>query len=534
MSRLEILFPRGLTLPTRDEIDREIARIDCARLAGFVQHAWHVLEPTQQYVPGWHIDAVCEHLEAVSAGEITRLLINVPPGCMKSLLVSVFWPAWEWGPLGRPSTRYVTTSHSESFATRDARKMRDLIKSEWYRSLWGDRVSLVREGETSFANTATGFREAMPFKSLTGARGDRVIIDDPHSVEMAESEADRERTTRLFRESIPTRLNDPEQSAIVIVMQRLHEQDVSGVAIELGLGYEHLMLPMEYEPSRRCRTSIGFADPRTADGELLCEGRFPRQVVERDKAALGKYAVAGQFQQRPMPRGGGIFQRDHWRLWEAAKFPPVEYVVASCDTAYTAKQENDPSALTIWGYWRENDRPRAILMWAWRKWLPLHGAEVERMPGETDNAYERRTQPSWGLVEWLIWSCKRFKVDMLLIESKAAGIPTAQEIQRRIGRTESWGVKLVDPKGDKTARAHAVQPVWANGLIYAPDKVWADMVIDEMASFPRGKYDDITDTATQAIRHMRDLGLLTFAPEDLAALVAETTYRSPDKPLYDV
>lgn len=521
-------------LPTLEEIDRALTRRDCDRLAGFVRHAWHVLEPSADYVHGWHIDAICEHLEAVTDGRLTRLLINVPPGAMKSLLVSVFWPAWEWGPAGLPATRYVTTSHSENFAKRDARKMRDLINSEWYQSLWGDQVRLAREGETSFANTATGFREAMPFKSLTGARGDRVIIDDPHSTETAESEAERERATRLFRESVPTRLNNPVSSAIVIVMQRLHEQDVSGVAIDLGLGYEHLMLPMEFEPARRCRTSIGFVDPRTTDGELLCEGRFPRQVVERDKLVLGKYAVAGQFQQRPMPRGGGIFQRDHWRLWDQLKFPPLEYVVASCDTAYTEKTENDPSALTIWGYWREHDRPRAVLMWAWRKWLPLHGAELERDPGETEKAYERRAQPSWGLVEWLIWSCRRFTVDLLLIESKAAGIPAAQEIQRRIARTESWGVKLVEPKGDKSSRAHAVQPVWANGLIYAPDKEWADMVIDEMASFPRGQYDDITDTATQAVKHLRDLGLLTYAPEDLAAMIADTTYKSADRPLYDV
>ena len=166
---------------------------------------------------------------------------------MKSLLVSVFWPAWEWGPQGRASLRYLASSYSENYVKRDSRRMRDLVASEWYQGLWGDKVRLVRAGELSFANEETGFREGVPFPSLTGGRGDRVIIDDPHSTETAESEAERTRTARIFRESVPTRLNDPATSAIVIIMQRLHANDVSGIALSLKLGYDHLCLPMEFE-----------------------------------------------------------------------------------------------------------------------------------------------------------------------------------------------------------------------------------------------------------------------------------------------
>ena len=140
-------------------------------LVGFVREAWHVLEPNSAYAHGWHIEAICDHLEAITAGRLNRLLINVPPGMMKSLLVSVFWPAWEWGPRGLASLRYLASSYSENYVKRDSRRMRDLVASEWYQALWGDKVRLVRAGELSFANEATGFREGVPFPSLTGGVG---------------------------------------------------------------------------------------------------------------------------------------------------------------------------------------------------------------------------------------------------------------------------------------------------------------------------------------------------------------------------
>ncbi|MPZ59207.1 MAG: hypothetical protein GEU91_22540 [Rhizobiales bacterium] len=217
-------------------------------MVGFVREAWRVPEPTAYYVHGWHIDLLCEHLEAITFGRLlshglsNRLLINVPPGSMKSLIVSVLWPAWEWGPCGLGSLRYLTTSYSENYVKRDCRKMRDLVASEWYQARWGGLVHLTRTGELSFENNCTGNREGRPFSGLTGGRGDRLIIDDPHSTETAESDAERERSTRLFRESVPLRVNDPQKSAIVIIMQRLHQDDVSGVALALKLGYVHVML----------------------------------------------------------------------------------------------------------------------------------------------------------------------------------------------------------------------------------------------------------------------------------------------------
>ncbi len=319
----------------------EASKERCRTLVGFIKEAWHVIEPSNPYVHGWHIDAVCEHLQAVSAGQIPRLLINIPPGTAKSLMVSVAWPSFEWGPGGMSTMRYLSTSYSDRYVARDSRRMRDLILSEWYQDRWPLR--LLREGEVSFENEHKGWREGVPFKSLTGGRAHRVLVDDPHSSESAESEAERETASRIFRESLPTRLVEPATSAIIVIMQRLHVRDISALAIEAG--YCHLMLPMEFEPDRKCYTSIGFEDPRTKEGELLFPERFPREVVDRDKRVMGSYATAGQFAQRPTVREGGLFKRSWFRPIGAA--PVGTKWVRYWDLAATEEQLGSTAAYTV-------------------------------------------------------------------------------------------------------------------------------------------------------------------------------------------
>ena len=287
-----------------------IEREACSRsLSTFIRRAWAVLEPGQPYVHGWHIDAMAEHLEAVTAGQITRLLINIPPGTMKSLMTGVLWPAWEWGPRGLAHQRFIGASHEATLATRDNLRMRRLVQSEWFQSLWPLAFTGDQNEKTYFENERTGWRQSCAVKSMTGRRGDRVAWDDPHSVEDAHSKAALAEAERVFSETLPTRLNNPDRSTIVITMQRLHEADISGVILSRDLGYDHLCLPMEWEAPRKA-TSIGFVDPRTQVGELLFPERFPRAVVDRDKKVMGAYAVAGQLQQRPAPPGGEEFQPD--------------------------------------------------------------------------------------------------------------------------------------------------------------------------------------------------------------------------------
>lgn len=519
-------------------------------LAEFVKHAWRVIEPGQPYVHGWHIDFICAHLEAITdgveldSGELyNRLLVNVPPGTMKSLLIGVFWPAWEWGPRNMPHMRYVCAAHSQDLAIRDGLRMRRLVVSEWYQGHWGDRVVLTgdQNQKTKFENTATGFRQATAAGSITGARGDRVIIDDPHSVDGANSDQQRQSTLTWFLEAVPTRVNNPDRSAIVVVMQRLHEEDVSGVILSKGLGYDHIMLPMRYDPARAWPTKLGYADPREEDGELLFPDRFPLDVVERDERAMGPYATAGQFQQQPEPRGGGIIKDHWWQLWDKPEYPPIEFIVASLDTAYTTKAENDFSALTVWGVFsapsegqatRSVDRygrtvelrtsyqseslgpvPKVMLMYAWQVKLELH-----------------------ELAEKVAATCSRMRVDRLLIENKAAGHSVAQEIRRLFG-AEAFAVQMYDPKTlDKTARLYSVQHIFAEGMVYAPDKDWAEQVIRQCSVFPKGKNDDLVDTVSMSLNHMRSVGMLTRAAERLAELeeAQRFTGNGGDAPLYNV
>lgn len=497
----------------------ELDKADCEEsLLAFTRRHWDVLEPATPFVGGWAVEAICEHLEAVTSGDITRLLINVPPGFSKSMLTNVFWPAWEWGPKRRAYERYLTFSYAAQLTERDNRRFRELIQSPDYVRLWGDRFALEKKGEELVSTNKTGWKIASSVKGVsTGERGSRVLFDDPHNVKQAESDPVREETVRWFREGMSNRLNDMEKSAIAIIMQRVHENDVSGAAIEMG-DYEHLMIPMEWD-GRRYHTSIGWTDPREDDGELAWEERFSAKVVARLKATLGPYGYAGQYQQAPTPRGGGIFRRDWWQLWgnpddpddpQFKKFPACEYIIASLDCAYTEKTENDYSALTIWGAFRDrNDMPKAILMNAWRDRLTIH-----------------------ELVEKVTATCKKFRVDKLLIEAKASGISVFQEI-RRLHSHEGFGVQLVDPKGgDKIARAYACQAFFSDEMIFAPDREWSDMVITEMASFPRAPHDDLVDSCTMALKHFRDAGLLIHGAEMATDLADELAHKPNNRPLY--
>jgi predicted phage terminase large subunit-like protein len=342
---------------TRHEADA--IRERCSRsFAAFVREAWHVIEPGTTLRWNWHLDAMCDHLQGITEGRLSPwLIINVPPGSSKSTIVSVLWQAWEWGPRALRHHRFVSASFEEGNVTRDTRKTRDLIQSEWYATLWPEVLEsngkLKRAGETSFANGATGFREGVTFSAITGKRGDRVLIDDPHSLKGAESETQRNTTVREFLEGGLNRTNDASTSAMVIVMQRLHQEDLTGALLARQLGFVHLMIPMEFEPARRCTTPLlvddgqggkkNWTDPRSYMGELMDPVRVPPEAITRQKKA-GPYAWSGQYQQNPVPREGGMFDVAKLDIVETA--PGGGTVVAGWDIA-GSKRKTSPYTVRV-------------------------------------------------------------------------------------------------------------------------------------------------------------------------------------------
>ena len=509
-------------------------------LYAFLQAAWPHFDPAP-FDGNWHIEAIAEHLEAVVDGDVTRLVINVPPRSCKTSLCSLVLPAWVWaqreiGPNSGPQVKFLYASYGESLSLDHSVMCRRLIKSEWYQERWGDRFSLLSDADmkSRFDNSKGGNRQITSIGGrVTGKGADLIIIDDPNATNDI-SDSKLNEVTDWFDNTIRSRLNDKKTGAIMLIQQRTAEKDLTGHILEKYTedGYDHVMIPLEFEPDRSFPTSIGWKDPRTKLGEQLWPERFDEKFVRAEKR--NKYVWAGQYQQRPEVAGGGIIKRDWWQTWEEPSFPPMDYILASLDTAYTAKTTNDPSAMTVWGVFTTDDRATGGRI------INSDGRPVyfDRVYNET--APKLMLMHAWAehlefydLIKKIEKTCKTLKVDKLLVENKAAGISVAQELRRLYGGAD-FAVQLSDPKSlDKMARLFSVQHLFEEGIIYAPDKTWADMVITQVGQFPKGKHDDLVDTSSQAIRHLRDIGLLTRSTERMEELGRMITYPGGgDVPLY--
>ena len=454
-----------------------IEREFCKRsLASFARQAWKVLEPTTQLKWGWALDAICLHLEAVTDGRITRLLMNVPPGTMKSLLTGVIWPAWEWGPAGMPEKRFLSTAHMQTLAIRDNMKCRRLIQSDWYQARWPVMLTSDQNAKTKFENDSTGFREAMAFTSMTGARGDRVILDDPLSADDANSDAALLAAELAFLETLPTRINN-ESSAIVVIMQRLQERDTSGLILSKGLPYTHLCLPMRFEAERRCVTPI-FTDPRKNEGELLFPERFAEPQVKELERTLGSYATAGQLQQRPVPRGGGLFKRS-W--FSAVKALPVGCrFVRGWDLAAT---EDSEAAATAGVLMAKAPDGRFIIADVVREQLGPMGVErLMKATAEQDNAKHGSVRGSYPQ------------------DPGQAGKAQAQHIARHV--LVGFDYHFSPESGDKETRALPLSAQAEAGNVFLLEGPWNEAFLTEVSGFPMGKWKDQVDAASRAFTEL--------------------------------
>lgn len=477
-------------------------RLASAKLYEFVRQSWPVVEPGVPFIPSWHIEEICEHLEAVSAGDIRKLLINIPPRHSKSTIVSVMWPMWEW--CAQPEQKFLCASYSGNLSIRDNLKARRLVQSPWYQERWGHLFELAgdQNAKQRFENDKTGYRLATSVGgTATGEGGSRLILDDPHSAQEAQSDVIRESALEWFDVVWSTRLNDPKRDAMVTIMQRLHERDISGHILEDIGGWEHLCIPAEWDGKRR-KTSLGPYDPRKKVGELICPERFGEKEVTELKQLLGVYGSAGQLQQDPTPAEGGILKTTHFRLWPHDKaLPQFEYILQSYDCAFTEKTSGDPTACTVWAMFTFENQRQAMLIDAWDEHLSypdLRSRAIKDWGTEyggmsKDSAFNRARRP-----------------DRILVEAKASGQSLLQDL--RLAKVPAIGYN--PGAADKISRAHQAAPTLELGILWLPESSknpghpvsWAAGFVKQLGKFPVAEHDDYVDTFTQAVIYLRDSG----------------------------
>jgi predicted phage terminase large subunit-like protein len=469
---------RQFVLDLSQQVGAEVAGAEYVFAPGlpylqFIREAWPIIEPGRVFVDGWHIGAICEHLEAVTRFEIRKLLINMPPRHMKSIAVSACLTPWVW--TWAPIRRFFYASYDAKLSRRDNQKARDIVESDWYQRRWGERVMLKRDQneKDKFENTFSGYRFATSVGGrATGEGGDFVICDDPHNVKDVGRERDTRRVAVLdwWDNAIPSRLNDPKQGAFVIVAQRVHQADLSGHVLERD-GWVHLCLPAEYE-GRKYWTPLGFEDPRTVAGDLLWPERYGREELDTIKAGMRESEYAGQYQQRPAPAGGAVFKWDWFRAFAVA--PRMERLVVFWDTAQKTKQDSAYSCAQLWGEgyggWYLLDSYRARLDYPDLK---------ERI---------RELYEAWS-------------ADEVVIEDKSSGTSVIQDLQR------GSMVPVVPydlPGGDKLMRAKAQAATVKGGNVWVPERAeWLEDFKDEATTFPGSAYKDQVDVMSMALEYFQ-------------------------------
>ena len=470
-----MLDEQTLELPAEAIFSLEVSILTDS-LYDFVKEAFPVIE-TDPFVDGWHIKAVCTYLEKVYYGEITRQIINIPIGHMKSLLVNVFFPAWVW--TKEPSRKFLFLSYGEDLVIRDTGKCKRLIQSEWYQQRFGVQLAFTPDTSTKFGNVGWGWRYAYGFGgAYTGLHADFVCIDDPLKAAEADSEASRKEVNRNFDDAAYNRMKP--DGRMVIIMQRLHENDLCGHIEEKKLDFEWLVLPAEYEGMARFKSSFGFVDHRTETGELLWAGRYDRKTIDDLKRTMSERGVAGQLQQRPAPLAGYTFKKE----WFRQRFgqQDIRGIYLSVDGAFSDTEESAKSAILVAGL---TDEYRLIPMFAW--------ADKVQFPQFVNKIVEVANNYLHNLYG-------------IVIEAKASGISAMQTIKQTTGLEIAEKVFPFNPPAKLTKEERAiVSSKWCeNASVILPEltdenKEWLIPLEEELFNFPNGRYKDLTDCLVQLI-----------------------------------
>ncbi len=442
-------------------------------LSAFTQKTFETVSPNSHYLHNWHIDAIADYLEAVTRGEIIDLIINMPPRFMKSISVSVAWSAFL---LGRdPKTEIICASYSAGLSADLSMKARNVVESEWFGNVFPDFEMARDQNQKSWFKTKQGGGRFAPSVggTITGMGGDYLILDDPVNPEQSNSVAELSNANSWIETSFMSRRNNhrgENRSRLVLVMQRLHENDPTGRLLDRFPEIEKLELPAYFEKKTVISTPKNIYE--LDRGEFLHDERFGQQEYDKTLSLLGSYAFAGQYLQRPTPADGGILKKSWYRFYDE-KPNHCAAIIHSWDTALSANAGSDYSVCTVWGVSQNG----YYLLDIFRKRLefPELLSNFKRL--------STRDLPDW-----------------ILIEAKGSGLSLIQTARET---TRSPIIEIV-PVRDKVTRLSAVTPFFESGKIFFPkDHELIDNLLNEMDMFPNGKNDDIVDTISQFLGFVR-------------------------------
>lgn len=444
----------------------------------FIEQAWHIVEPGRPLVWGWAMEAIVEHLEALARRDLTRLVICVPPGFAKSRLTRVFYPAWQW--ITDPYHSFLSASYSLELTVRDTLALRRLVESEWYTQTFGMKVAEDDGGKVGFSlDTRGGIKAVTVGGRTTGFRADTFVIDDPLNVTDANSAPERAKALEWFKEAAQNRVNDAVGSAIVVIAQRVHEEDVPALAMKMG--YDSLVVPMRWDESFRKTTKIGWTDPRKREGELAFPERFPKEwvdMMEDDETGVGSYAFASQYQQTPAPRKGALFAVD--MLGEYETLPEDSYISIR---AWDLAGSSGKGAFTVGVRMRYGRTSRKFFI---------------------DDV--QRGQFSAGAVRDLILqTAESDGVECKIVLPKDPGQAGVAQIDDLTAMLAGFNVKAEPQSGSKETRAEPLAGHIAHGHVSVRKAVWTKTFIEELRFFPRGRFVDQADAASSAFNALAPL-----------------------------
>jgi len=466
--------------PSPQFISSLISEVENERLKkdfpAFFSKAFKHLNPSTNLTHNWHIDCLSEYLMACFDRDLKRLIINIPFRMLKSSLASIAFPAWGLG--NDPSLKFMCVSYADTLSTDLSVRSRQLVESDWYQQTFPDLKLLKDQNQkTRFDTTKNGYRYSTSTGGgAIGMGANFLIVDDYLSSRMARSDQERETALLSFNPAFKTRLNNQNDDVIIVIEQRLHERDLTGMLLKEG-GYEHLCLQGKFES--RKTFSFGNFNKTVEEGELLQENRLSEKILGELKVSLGSQDYAAQIQQNPMAEGGNIVKLHWFKRYSAALLEAMEFetIVVSCDTAYQPTQLSDPTCFGAWGI--KNNK--AYLL---------------------DLLNENLSYPD--IERKLISFLEKHKPDWTLIENKASG----QSLIQTLNRDGRFAVKKIDissAKGNKIVRLHNVSAMVEAGICFLPERgEWLFDYENQMTKFPNSEKADMVDMTSQFLEWLKD------------------------------